>query len=135
MEQWFVIILLVVMAGLFALDKIRPDLIALSGMILLMISGVLRTDEALGYFANPTVIMIAALFVVGEGISRVGLTSYIGNYISDRQKPRQESKLTVILMSSIGLLGSFMSSTGIVALFVPIVKRISVNSEISPRKI
>ena len=135
MEQWFVIILLLVMAGLFALDKIRPDLIALSGMILLMISGILRTDEALGYFANPTVIMIAALFVVGEGISRVGLTSYIGNFISDLLKPRQESKLTVILMSSIGFLGSFMSSTGVVALFVPIVKRITVNNEIEPRKI
>ena len=133
--MYFVLFLLLIVAILFIMDKIRPDLIALSAMIILILFGILDVGEALNSFSNPTVVMIAALFVVSEGLSQAGITSYLGNKISTFLKQGEANKLTTLLLSTIGIVGSFMSSTGIVALFVPIVQRISKNTNIPAKKV
>jgi len=42
----------------------------------LYLSGVIGTRDARVGFGNPTVVMIATLFVVGEGLSRTGATGW-----------------------------------------------------------
>ena len=54
---------------LFVWGRWPPDLVALLSLLALALSGVIDTGEALSGFGNPTVVMIAALFVVGEGLA------------------------------------------------------------------
>ncbi len=123
--MYFVIILLVVVAVLFASDIIRPDLIALCALCILIFSGILSTEEALSAFGNTTVVMVATLFIIGKGLSTTGITQAIGNNISLKIKTGQQNLLISVIMGTVGTIGAFMSSTGIVALFVPVVKRIA----------
>ncbi len=129
--MYFVIILLIVVAVLFIIDIIRPDLIALGALCVLILSGTLSADEALSSFGNTTVILVATLFIIGKGLSKTGITQAIGNNISLRIKGEQENTLTAVIMGTVGTIGAFMSSTGIVALFVPVVKRIATMNNIN----
>jgi di/tricarboxylate transporter len=123
--MYFVIILLLLVAVLFAIDLIRPDLIALFALCMLIFGGILTADEALSAFGNTTVVMVATLFIIGKGLSTTGITQAIGNNISLRIKTGQQNLLISVIMGTVGSIGAFMSSTGIVALFVPVVKRIA----------
>lgn len=133
--MYFVLILLAVVAILFATDKIRPDFIALAALCILILSGILKTNEALAAFGNSTVIMVAALFIVGKALSSSGVTQMLGNFISSKVKKGQDNKLTGLLMASVALLSSFMSSTGVVSLFVPVVRKIATNNQVNIKKL
>lgn len=133
--MYFVIILLIIVAILFALDKIRPDFIALSALVILILSGTLSATEALSAFGNTTVILVAVLFIIGQGLTQTGITQLIGDFISLKVKTGQENKLIGLVISSVALLSSFMSSTGVVALFVPVVKKIAVNNKFNIKRL
>ena len=72
-EMGFVFALLGVTVALFISDKLRMDLVALMVVTVLAVSGIVTPAEAVSGFGNSTVIMIAALFVVGEGLFRTGV--------------------------------------------------------------
>ena len=133
--MYFVIFLLILVAILFATDKIRPDFIALAALCVLILSGTLSTQEALSAFGNTTVILVATLFIIGKGLTLTGITQAIGNQISFKIKEKEENKLIAVLMATVGLVGSFMSSTGIVALFVPVVKKIASNNNFNIKRL
>ncbi len=61
--------------ALFATDRLRVDIVALLCLGTLVTVGVLDTSEALAGFSAPIVLMIGALFVVGEGLTHTGLAS------------------------------------------------------------
>ena len=72
------LIILTVTIGLFIWGKFTPDIVALISMLSLFLFGILDLKETLSGFSNPTVIMIAALFVIGEGIAQTGWTAIAG---------------------------------------------------------
>ena len=88
-------------------------------------------EESLAGFANPNVVLIGAMFVIGEALARTGVARSIGDWLVTRggQSPW---RLLVLLMLAVGFLGSVMSSTGVVAIFIPVVLRIASRSRIAP---
>ncbi len=60
------LIILIITIALFIWGKFTPDIIALISMLSLFLFGILTLDETLSGFSNPTVIMIAALFIIGD---------------------------------------------------------------------
>lgn len=107
------------------LRKIRLDALAVSVMIFLPLVGIITVDDALAGFSDPNVILIAAMFVIGEGIVRTGIANRVSDFLVDRAG-ESETKLLVMLMFTVAGLGAFMSSTGIVAIFIPVVLALSV---------
>lgn len=67
-QTWIVFGVLGVTVALFAWDKLRLDLVALLALMTLLVAGVLEPEEALAGFADPLVLIIAGLFVVGGGL-------------------------------------------------------------------
>ena len=67
------LIILLVTAVLFAVGRVRSDIIALCALICLLLTGNLTTSEALSGFSNPVVIMMAGLFIVGGAVLQTGL--------------------------------------------------------------
>jgi di/tricarboxylate transporter len=62
----------------------------LLALLALYLAGVLDLSQALAGFADPTVIMIATLFVVGEGLSRTGVSAWLSERLlkfGGRAKP------------------------------------------------
>ena len=62
--------LIVVALVLFIWQKIPAVLVAVIVPLVLFFTGILTANQAMGGFGDPTVIFIAALFVVGAGLAR-----------------------------------------------------------------
>jgi di/tricarboxylate transporter len=131
-EIWFVFGVLAAAVALFASDRVRLDWVALLVLLSLLLSGILTVGEALAGFSDPVVLMIAGLFVVGEALVTTGVAHAVGDWLM-RVGGGSETRILVLLMVVVAGFGAFMSSTGIVAIFIPIVLGIAARSGIDRR--
>jgi di/tricarboxylate transporter len=129
-----VLLLLAAAIVMFAINKPRVDAVALIMLVLLPFTGVLTMNEALAGFSNPNIVLIGAMFVIGEALARTGVARSIGDWLV-RYGGNSAWRLLVLLMLAVGFLGAFMSSTGVVAIFVPIVLRMASRSGIAPAEL
>lgn len=129
-----VLFLLASCVGLFVINKPRMDVVALLAMVALPLSGVISINEALAGFSDPSVVLIAALFVIGNGLVRTGIAYRLGDWLM-RSAGSSETRLLVLLMLAVAGLGSVMSSTGVVAIFIPVVLSIAARMKVSPRRL
>lgn len=112
--------ILAVTIALFVWGKLRSDVVALLALLALYLTGILSLSQTLEGFGNSSVIMIAALFVVGEGLSRSGVTAWLSSRL--RALARGSTlRLLVVLMIFAAALSAFMSNTGAVAALMPAV--------------
>jgi di/tricarboxylate transporter len=103
---------------LFIYGRPRADLVALLALLALTLTGILSPAQALAGFSDATVIMIAALFVVSEGLSRTGVTAWLGEWLL-RLSANNAARLLVVMMLGAALLSAFISNTGTVATLLP----------------
>ncbi|MDD0974885.1 SLC13 family permease [Pseudomonas fontis] len=129
-----VLALLFTAVALFVANRPRMDVVALLVIVALPLSGILTVQESLAGFSDPNVVLIAALFVIGEGLVRTGIAYRIGEWMSARAG-NSEVRLLVLLMVSVAGLGSVMSSTGVVAIFIPVVLSIAARMKVSPSRL
>lgn len=133
-QPLFITFLILVCTIAFIIQgKYRVDLIALVGLVVLGLTRILTLEELLAGFANPVVIMVAALFVISAGIFNSGLVDEIGHYLL-RFGQRSESNLLLIVMLTGGLLSAFLSGTGIVVILIPIVMSLALKKKMSPSR-
>lgn len=134
LELLWVVGLLATTVALFIHNRLRLDVIALLVIMAFSVSGTLTLNEALAGFSDPSVILIAALFVIGEGLVRTGVAYQVGDWLIARAGS-SEARLLVLLMLAVAGLGSVMSSTGVVAIFIPVVLSIAAKLKIPPGRL
>ena len=129
-----VFLILLGAAILFASNRVRPDVVAFLTVLALMLTGVLTPREALAGFGDPVIIVIAGLLVVGEALTRTGVAQAISRWIM-RFAGSNETRILILLMTSAGLLGAVMSSTAVVAIFIPVALAIGRKSGVAPSRL
>ncbi len=128
------LIILTITIALFIWGKFPPDVVALISMLVLYLRGILNLTETLSGFSNPTVIMIAALFIIGEGLSRTGWTALAGQkFVSWAGK--SVPRLLVIVTMGASILSGFVSNTGTVAALLPVTISAAWNAGTMPSKL
>lgn len=130
----YTLIILAVTALLFALNRVRSDVVALCALIALLLGGILSPTEALSGFSNPVVIMMAGLFIIGGGIVQTGLAKMVSSRLMTLAG-QSELRLFLLVMIVTGFTGAFISNTGTVALMLPIVVSMANAAGISPRRL
>jgi len=133
-EIIFLFVLLFVTVVLLVSDKLRLDIVALMVIASLMLSGILTPGEALAGFGDPVVFLIAALFVIGEALYRTGLAAQTGEWMM-RVAGHGETRLIVLLMLVVAILSAFMSSTGAIAIFIPIAMTLASKTGVDVKKL
>lgn len=133
-ELIWVLFLLAVAVVLFATGKVRMDAVALLVIVVFVLSGTLTLPEALSGFSDPNVILIAALFVIGDGLVRTGVATNMGTWLI-KVSGNSEIKMLVFLMLTVAGLGAFMSSTGVVAIFIPVVLSVCARMKTPPSRL
>lgn len=133
-DALFVFGLLAATVVLFASDRLRPDVVALLVILALILGESLTVSDAVAGFGDPLVLLIAGLFVVGEGLVRTGVAYQVGVWLT-RLAGASETRLLVLLMLAVAGLGAFMSSTGVVAIFIPVVLGITARLGIGPGRL
>lgn len=136
MSGQIVLVLLVLFGttALFISDKFRLDLVGFMALTALLLGGVLTVPEALAGFADPTVHMIAGLFVVGGAVFHTGLADRFAQSLAKLGAGSPRKLLLTILLSA-SVLSAFLSSTGTVALMVPVVATLARRFQLSPSKL
>jgi len=133
-EMQLVFLILVATTVCFAIPRFRSDLVAVCSLLALYLSGVLTVSEALAGFSSTVVVMLAVLFVVGEGISQTGLAGKAGNLLV-KLTGNSEFRMLVFVKLLVAIIGSFISNTGTVAILMPVVVSLSVKMKIHPGKL
>lgn len=119
-----VLLLLAATIAMFVAGRPRMDVVGLIVIAALPLLGVIEAGEALTGFADQNVVLIGLLFVVGEGLVRTGIAQGIGDRLVARAGA-SEGRLIALLMIAVAGMGSVMSSTGVVAIFIPVALRIA----------
>ncbi|HBT3583696.1 SLC13 family permease [Klebsiella pneumoniae] len=133
-ELIWVLSLLAIAVVLFATGKVRMDAIALMVIVAFVLSGTLTLNEAFSGFSDPNVILITALFIIGDGLVRTGVATKMGAWLVS-VAGNSETKMLIYLMLTVAGLGAFMSSTGVVAIFIPVVLSVSARMNTSPSRL
>ncbi|EPY5238513.1 SLC13 family permease [Klebsiella pneumoniae] len=133
-ELIWVLSLLAIAVVLFATGKVRMDAIALMVIVAFVLSGTLTLNEAFSGFSDPNVILIAALFIIGDGLVRTGVATKMGAWLVS-VAGNSETQMLIYLMLTVAGLGAFMSSTGVVAIFIPVVLSVSARMNTSPSRL
>lgn len=126
--------LLFIVIILFSFTKLRMDIIALLAITSIIITGVLTPSEALSGFSDPNIVLIALLFIIGESLVRTGISYQMSEYIL-KIAGKNDIRIIILIMLAVALLGSVMSSTGVVAIFIPVVISIATHSGIHVKKL
>jgi len=93
---------------------------AIAVALALWATGVLELEQALAGFGDPTVIFIASLFVVSEGLDATGVTAWAGQgLIASAGEGR--TRLVVLTMTLAALLTALINVNGAVAALLPVV--------------
>lgn len=119
---------------LLVTNYIKGDQVAILIILVLMISGVLSIPEALSGFSNPVVVIITSMFIISEAIVYTGIAQRLGEKIIEHGGT-SETKLMIMLMVAACSVGSFMSSTATVAMFVPVATAVAHKANLNQRRL
>ncbi len=133
-ELSIVLALLAAAIAMFAINKPRMDAVALIVLTALPFTGVLTMGEALAGFSDSNIVLIAALFVIGDGLVRTGVARQLGDWLTAKAGT-SEIRLLVLLMLVVCGLGAMMSSTAVTAIFIPVALRIAQSTGTSPSRL
>ena len=133
LDAWITIVTVLGMFSVLLFTKLRSDLVFLSVIGVLYVTGVLDAKEAFSGFSGTSVITVGVLFVVVAGLTHTGVLQWIVKNLLGQ--PNSYSKAVTRLMLPVAFLSSFLSNTTVVTLFVNIVKMWAKKLGISPSKL
>ena len=112
------------------ISRLRYDLVALLGLLLLSILGIIPSDAAFSGLGHPAVITVAAVLVITRGLRNAGVIDLLARWLGNVGE-----NLSVQLAALCGLVGiasAFMNNVGALAVFMPVAIRMARRSERSP---
>jgi di/tricarboxylate transporter len=119
---------------LFVSGRVPVGIVAIGVALALWATGVLSLNAALSGFGDPTVLFIASLFVVSEGLDATGVTAWAGGLLVERGGTAR-SRLVLLTMLLVAALTAVISVNGAVAALLPVVVVIAVRTGRAPSQL
>ncbi len=116
-EAWCTLGVILAVIAVLIRELARPELVLVSALGILLLSGIVQPDTAFRGFANPAVFTIGALYVVAAGVQRTEALRWV-----DRILLPSSSHVAGVLPRLMGVtafFSAFMNNTPIVAMLVP----------------
>lgn len=134
-EIGVVLVLLLATVYLFVFEVVEIDV---AGIIVMVLIGLISAaSAAFGFmtplvpaerlfdgFASNAVVSIIAVMIIGAGLDRTGIMNRVAAFIMHRAG-HAEARIVPAVSGTTGLISGFMQNVGAVALFLPVVARIS----------
>lgn len=114
------LIVLACVAILFVTEAIPLAVTAMGGAIVLGLLGVIPVKSVFSGLSNSTVVLFAAMFVIGASMFHTGLAQKLGQTVV-RFSGTSENGLMIGVMVAAGGLSGFTSNTGTTACLIPVV--------------
>jgi len=132
-QGFLVLAIIILMIIALVKEVMRPGLILFSALIIMMIIGIIHSDDVLAGFSNKGMITIAILFVISEGIKQSGALNKLATTFLPKRRGNPRL-LFFRLMFPISFISAFLNNTPIVIIFAPIVKKWAEKLNMSAQK-
>jgi di/tricarboxylate transporter len=131
MQMWATFAVIGAAIVLFALERAAVEVIALGVIVALLLlfyffpvigpSGApaITPEEILSGFANPALITILGLLVIGQALHQTGALEELSNRIVPQgRRPSRATLWLLLLMAAV--ISAFMNNTPVVVIFIPV---------------
>lgn len=123
-EQAITLAVLVGVVAALIADRGRPEIVALGGAAVLLMTGAIRPVQIQGAFASPALIALASLFVIAYAMERSGLLDQaVRAGVSIGRRFGAAGLWTMIL--GCGAVSAFLNNSPIVILAAPVVRDVA----------
>jgi di/tricarboxylate transporter len=129
-DQTLVFAILVATLVLFVWGRFRYDLVALTALLLVSITGLVPADQVFMGFGHPAVITVAAVLVLSRGLFNAGAVDLLSRHMAKvgSGPTAQVTALACIVV----ICSSVMNNVGALALLIPVAIWMSRKSGKSP---
>ena len=104
----------------FMKDLASPDIIAMSGLLVVVVTGILGPADMLMVFSNPAPITIGSMFVLSAALEKTGVIDQLGQVFIQLAGQSEIRALIVLMVMAAGL-SAFVNNTPVVVIFLPLV--------------
>ncbi|MFW5679021.1 MAG: SLC13 family permease, partial [Pseudomonadota bacterium] len=128
----------------FAAERWRPELTALGTLVALLLvfelfptetpRGVLTATELLAGFANPAVITVMALLVVGQAMVLTGAIEVVARPLVRAAVVAPRRTIAFALLTVLGS-SAVLNNTPVVVIFIPIMRALAERLQMSPGRV
>lgn len=123
-------IILLLTLGLFVSERVRHDLVALLALLSCLAVGLVSPDKALLGFADPAVIAVAAILVVGRAVELSGLAAGIARIAIPARAPFTLRMSALLVVGA--CLSAFMNNIAALVITMPLAAEIARSERRSP---
>ncbi len=118
------LIILLTTIILFVTEAFRVDIIAILVMLTLAWTGLITPAEAFSGLSSNAVIAVITIMIIGYGMEKAGVMEKIIKPLL-AVSGKEEKRLTVVLSLAAGAVSALMQNIGVIALFLPVVKKMT----------
>jgi len=123
-----------VMFVLFFRETYPTEVVAIAGVSLLLISGVLPYDRALTVLSNPAPWTIAAMFIVMGALVRTGALDALTT-LAEAQAKHHPRRAIGLMIGFVALASAVVSNTPVVVVMIPVFVQLARSLDISASKL
>ncbi|MFQ3671740.1 MAG: SLC13 family permease, partial [Verrucomicrobiia bacterium] len=134
MEIALVFLILGLLVVAFIREWAPPDVVALGGFCLVILTGLITVAEGFEVFSNQAPLTVAAMFILSTALTKTGaidgIGRWLGNYLG--------GNLWLILppvMLLVAFCSAFINNTPVVAIFMPILIHLARSRELPASKL
>jgi di/tricarboxylate transporter len=119
-DQTITLLILGISVVIFVWNRLPVGIVALVVALSLWATDILTVDQMVEGFGSPTVILIAALFVVAEALDAAGITTWASQQLITHAGDSR-TRLLVLVMVTVAVLSALITPNGSVAALYPMV--------------
>ena len=128
-DMMLVLVVLSATIGLFVSELVRVDIAAILVMVVIGLLGLVPANELFDGFASNAVLSIIAVMILGAGLDRTGVMIVVAAYIL-KVGGKTATRIVPLVSGTVGVISGMMQNVGATALFMPVMSRISIRTEI-----
>ncbi|MGI8432434.1 MAG: SLC13 family permease [Chthoniobacterales bacterium] len=118
----------------FLREWFSPDLVAMSALGILLVTGILRTGDVLTVFSNDAPIVIGCMFVLSAALERTGAIDALARVFL-RLAGASELRALLALMVLTVPLSALVNNTPVVVVFLPVVLALARSTELKASRL
>jgi len=117
--QIYVAAVTIVALALLISGRVTIDVLGVAMIVAVVAPGIVELKDALSGFSDTTIVTLAGLYVIAEGLTRTGALEFVAR-ATLRFSRGSERRALLLLCSTAAVMSGFVSDTAVVLVFLPI---------------
>ena len=118
----------------FALEKFPPEVVAISGMALVLVLGLIDSRTMLSALSNSAPWTIIAMFMLSGALVRTGVVARLSHKLDGIAAHGPGATIVVLLLTTT-VMSAFMNNTPLVVVMIPLTIALARSASMSPSKL